>query len=158
MTTRISKSITWTRPKKLPKAAVHADQRDATCPLYGISPLALANLFRLDHEVATAWKARLRKNTEDAKAVALLASRDLGAFDPQWSGFVMARGVLWTPENFPVQPGEVRALPHMHAQIAEYDQHQRWMVETSLGERRAARDQDEARELLQRAIELLRQR
>jgi hypothetical protein len=157
MTTRISKATTWTRPKRIPKAAALSDQREATCPLYGISPLALADLFRLDVEVAAAWKARLRKNAEDAKAVALLASRDLGAFDPRWSGFVMARGVLWTPENFSVHPGEVRALPHMHAQIAENERHQRWMVETSLGERRAARDQDAARELLQRAIELLRQ-
>jgi hypothetical protein len=130
----------------------------ANCPLYGISPLLLASKFKLDVHDAKRWKSRLRRKVDDAAAIAALVNSDLGAFDAEWRGFVVRDGAIWTPENVPVSPGEVRSVPHVHSQLAELGRQRREALETSFAEQRYERAIAEAEAALQRAIEALRQR
>jgi hypothetical protein len=39
--------------------------------------------------------------------------------DPAWHGWSIGQGKLWTPENWSISPGELRALPYLYAQLAE---------------------------------------
>lgn len=130
----------------------------AQCPLYGISPLLLAQMFRLDLEVARDWKAQLRRRPVDAATVAKFANHDLGAFDPAWAGWLCKDGRLWPPDGAPASPGQVLALPFLRAQLDEYDRAQRWMIDHSLEDQRRERAVLEASEALLRALEALRQR
>lgn len=128
------------------------------CPLYGISPLALANTFHLDIDTATVWKARLRTNPVEAQRVALLVSGDLGAWEPRLLGFRVAQGTLWTPEGMPVDPGELRSIPIRIQQLGEYARAQRWMIEASTDNQRREKICSDVAALLHLATEALRQR
>lgn len=132
--------------------------RVAECPLYGVSPTALADLFRIEVTAAALWKRHLRKRREDAEVIARFVNHDLGAFDPSWAGFVVRDDAIWTPDNVPVSQGEVRSVPHVHAQLAEIRRQQRLTADTSLAELRRERAAAEVEVLLFRAIEALRQR
>lgn len=43
---------------------------------------------------------------------------DLGCLDPAWSGWVLKRGVLCSPENWTATPGEIRAMQLKEAQVS----------------------------------------
>lgn len=134
----------------------------AECPLYGISPLLLAETFSMDEQQASRWKADLRRSPDRARRVQLLVERDLGAFDARWHGFRVVGDRLYTPEGFPVGAAEVRAVPFFHAQLAA----ERGRVRAA--ERRLERlsheDEDtsplrrEVEALLVRALDLVRRR
>lgn len=141
--------------KSLPREAPSAV---AACPLYGISPLALSQRFRLPEQVCSVWKADLRRSPKDAAAVALLVQGDLGAFSSEWAGWTVADGNLWTPDGVRISPGEVAAVPARQAQLAEFERAQRWMIESALQDQRRSRAIAEAEDLAKRLIEALRQR
>lgn len=90
----------------------------AECPLYGISPLLLAETFAMDAERAAIWKAELRRAPERARKIQLLVNRDLGAFDPRWTGFRVLGDELCIPDGYGVRQGEIRALPYFHSLLA----------------------------------------
>jgi hypothetical protein len=128
------------------------------CPLYGISPLALSSTLRVPSRFAKGWKAELRANPQDAAAVARFINCDLGAFDPVWDGWICRAGLLFPPDSVAVNPAQVRAIPHMRAQLNEFERAQRWMMEHSYGDQQRERACAEAAEYIERAIEALRQR
>lgn len=130
----------------------------AECPLYGISPLALANLFGLPESFCVKWKAQLRSDPRKAAMVARFINHDLGAFDAAWSGWVCKDGMIWPPDTSPASPAQVRAIPHMRDQLREFERAQRWVLDHSYGERLREKTRIEATALLERAIEALRQR
>jgi len=142
----------------VPKTKLLSAQAQGPRPLYGISPLALAQHFRLSERSATQWKARLEKVPNDAEAISLHIHKNLGAFDDAWRGFIVRQGLLWTPEGVGVGPGEVRAIPTRQQQIAEYERAQRWMLESFHAERRREQVARNVELLLQTALEALRQR
>lgn len=41
--------------------------------------------------------------------------------DPAWRGWFIGQGKIWTPENWGIEPGELRALPYRYALIAELE-------------------------------------
>jgi hypothetical protein len=130
----------------------------APCPLYGISPLALAHFFHLPEAFCIRWKAQLRKDPERARAVARFIYRDLGAIDPTWAGWLCKDGLLWSPEGWAASPSQVLALPLMREQLREWERAQRWQRESSLENQQLAKIRSEVSELLLRAVEALRQR
>lgn len=133
-------------------------QAAAACPLYGISPLALSNLFHLPESLCKDWKEQLRRDPKKALAIARLVNGDLGAFDTAWAGWVCRDGLLWPLDSTAVDPGQVRAIPLMREQMAEWQRAQRWMLETSTENQRRVRTLAEVENLAQKLIEALRQR
>lgn len=129
-------------------------------PLYGVSPLALAELFRLPHWFAARWKVQLRRSKQDAEAVARFVRKDLGAFDPAWAGWTCKDGLIWPPhgDGNPATPGQVLSIPLIREQLREYERAQKWMLEHSTEGRRTEQIAAEVSALLERAIEALRQR
>lgn len=131
----------------------------AACPLYGISPGALVNVFRVPDDFGRRWKTRLRRNPSDAAAVARFVNHDLGAFDPAFEGWVCRQGLIFPPDSVAVDAGQIRAIPFMRAQLQEYERAQRWMIKAaSHGEQSEAEQRARVVDLLQTAIESLRQR
>jgi hypothetical protein len=55
----------------------------------------------------------------------MILTRDLGVFDPAFSGWKLRDGQLFSPEGWPASRGEILALPLMRAQIAAYQSAQR---------------------------------
>lgn len=51
-------------------------------------------------------------------AYRLLLARG-GWLPPPFEGWKITQNMLWTPENVGYEPGEIQALPYMHAVIAE---------------------------------------
>lgn len=134
------------------------DGRVARCPLYGISPLFLSTIFRLPLSTCVEWKRSLRKKPQDAAAIARLVNGELGAFDERWSGFVIAKGMLWTPESIALHPAQVVAVPYYREQVAEWERAQRWMQASSVQDQRMQQIGKDVTGLLLEAIEALRQR
>lgn len=93
-------------------------QSVSECPLYGTSPLLLAQTFPMDPKRAARWKAELRRVPDNARRIQLFVDRDLGAFDSRWLGFRVVGEGLHTPAGYAIHPAEVLALPFYHSQLA----------------------------------------
>lgn len=135
----------------------------ARCPLYGVSPLAIASVLPVSEEQAAALKAELRARSDKkpAEALAKLARRDLGAYASDWDGFTVAGGVIWTPDGASVTPGQIQAIPYYRAQLQEFNRAQRWQLqeaERSSESQRALSKLAEVERLVATLNEALRQR
>lgn len=145
------------RRARVPRPPLSADELAVSrCPLYGISPLALANLFHLPEAFCVEWKAQLRADPAAAAAVARFVNRDLGAFDPAFSGWLCKDGLIWPSDGPAATPAQIRAIPAMRDQLREFDRAQRWMIEQSHAELLDRNARIEVADLLQRAIKALR--
>jgi hypothetical protein len=47
------------------------------------------------------------------------ARADLGALERSWEGFRLIPGILWTPENHQLTPGDLRAIPYRRQQLKD---------------------------------------
>jgi hypothetical protein len=69
-------------------------------------------------KTAQRWKAG---QTVPPKAVIAILSRDLGIFDPAWSGWTInLKGELCSPENWIATPGDVLSIQLTQAQLSTY--------------------------------------
>lgn len=55
-----------------------------------------------------------------ARILIRLLNGELDAIDAAWSGWIIRRGELVSPENWCFRPGEVRSIPLMHAGLAAH--------------------------------------
>jgi hypothetical protein len=90
--------------------------------LYGIPATEIARICRVDLATARRWK---RGATFPPATSLMVPSGDLGVFDPAWSGWIIRRGKLISPEGWEVTTGEVMATPLMRMQIMAYQREQR---------------------------------
>jgi hypothetical protein len=89
---------------------------------YGIPADQVAQMCRVNVATARRWKRGATRIPEAAK---MILTRDLGGFDPAFSGWKLRDGQLFSPEGWAASPGEILALPLMRAQIAAYQSAQR---------------------------------
>jgi len=85
--------------------------------LLGISANEIAQIAQVDLSTARRWK---RGAICPPKAVLLLLSGDLGMFDPEWSGWILRRGCLISPEGWEIRMADVLASRLHEAQLAAY--------------------------------------
>jgi Phage protein len=90
--------------------------------LYGISTAEICRICRVHERTARRWKDGTRRPPATSL---MILSADLGVFDPAWSGWVIRRGKLISPEGWEVSTGEVMATPLMRMQILAYQREQR---------------------------------
>ena len=77
----------------------------------------LAALCQVSEKTARRWKAGTICPPASAR---MLIEGDLGALDSAWSGWVLRRGKLWSPDGVEAAPGDIMALPFMRLQIQTY--------------------------------------
>lgn len=90
--------------------------------LYGIPISEIARICRVSIKTATRWKAG---TTCPPKSACLLLLGDLGCLDPQWHGWRVNHGILYSPEGWEIGVNDVLAVPLMRAQLAAYQSEQR---------------------------------
>lgn len=108
--------------------------------LEGLSAATLAALVRVHIDTVRRWKRSGRLPAHVAELVQLKTRGDLGLLDPAWRGWHLLRGALWSPENEPAEPGQVRAIPYRAAQLAELERQARQPRQWELFEESALPD------------------
>jgi hypothetical protein len=86
-------------------------------PLYGITIKEIARICHVDLSTARRWKRGARCAP---KSALLLILGDIGAFDPDWRGWIARKGKLVSPEGWEISVHEVLAVPLMRQQLAAY--------------------------------------
>jgi len=84
-----------------------------------LSAKDIARICRVD--LATARRWRRQASCPPPAALILLElvhHGDLGAVDPAWSGWILRKGQLISPENWIATPGDVRAMQLKSAQVS----------------------------------------
>ena len=77
---------------------------------YGIPIKHLAHLAGVTLRTARRWKQAGKVSAAATPVVGLRYTGDLGYLHPDWNGFRLVKGKLWTPENEYVKPNHVQAL------------------------------------------------
>lgn len=90
--------------------------------IYGIPISELARICHVSLKTASRWKAG---STCPPTSALLLLAGDLGCFDPDWSGWVIRRGVLISPEGWEIKVNEVLSVPLLRAQLVAYQSEDR---------------------------------
>jgi hypothetical protein len=85
--------------------------------LYGIPINEIARICQVSLKTAGRWKAG---TTCPPKSAILLLLGDLGCLDPQWRGWCVRQGVLYSPEGWEITVNDVLATPLMRQQLAAY--------------------------------------
>lgn len=88
---------------------------------YGLPAELLAQLTGVHIDTARRWKRRGRVPHPYTLLIHLRTSGDLGAIDPHWQGWRLVGGKLWTPEQQPLAPGDLRAIPYRSQLLAELE-------------------------------------
>jgi len=97
--------------------------------LQGLTIKQIARVARVDPTTARRWR---RGVVPVPAGILLLLSGDLGCFDPAWSGWILRRGQLISPEGWEATPGQVLATRLHEAQLAAWrteNRHLRELVE-----------------------------
>jgi hypothetical protein len=89
--------------------------------LYGLSPLAIAELSGVSIKTARRWKKNGHVPALAKRLIEITSSADLGHLEKAWKGFRIADGLLWTPERQKVSPGDIRAIQYRAEQLREYE-------------------------------------
>jgi Phage protein len=89
--------------------------------LHGFSPRLIAQLTGVSLKTAQRWKRAGRAPPIAAKLMELTAHADLGSLAPSWRGFRLVAGMLWTPENYQLTPGDLRAIPYRTQQLRDLE-------------------------------------
>jgi hypothetical protein len=79
--------------------------------LHGLTPEALAEFTETHVTTARRWLKRRSAPRAILLALALLRLGDLGAVSPEWAGWTLRDGILWSPEGTGFDPGQVRSGP-----------------------------------------------
>jgi hypothetical protein len=85
--------------------------------LYGVSAQLIAELTGVSLKTAQRWKHQGFLPPPADKLLQLKITKDLGAFAQPWEGFQLRDGLLWTPENASLTPGELRSVPYRREQL-----------------------------------------
>jgi hypothetical protein len=85
--------------------------------LYGVSAPLIAELTGVSLKTALRWKHQGFAPAPAAALLKLKLNRDLGALAKAWAGFRVCDGLLWTPENASLTPGELRSVPYRREQL-----------------------------------------
>jgi hypothetical protein len=85
--------------------------------LYGLSARTIADFTGVSLKTAQRWKHNGHAPAIAAQLIEIRAYADLGALAPSWAGFRLTPGVLWTPENQRLTPGDLRAIPYRKQQL-----------------------------------------
>jgi hypothetical protein len=89
--------------------------------LHGLTPRLIAELTGVSLKTAQRWKRASRAPKIAARLMEITAHADLGALAPSWRGFRLIAGTLWTPENYQLTPGDLRAIPYRAQQLRDYE-------------------------------------
>lgn len=82
---------------------------------YSLDTQAIANLLNTSMRSAQRW---LTTGKAPQWAIAALYGWRYGipvTADKAWHGFEFRGGLLWTPEDVPVTPGDIQAIPYLMA-------------------------------------------
>ena len=83
---------------------------------HGLTAEELAQITGTHVTTARRWLRRRTAPPAVLMALSFLRFGDLGAVSPEWAGWSLRGGELWSPENQPYTPGMVRAGPlHEHS-------------------------------------------
>lgn len=85
--------------------------------LYGIPINEIARICHVSVKTAARWKSG---TTCPPQSAILLLLADLGCFDPEWRGWTVKGGVLYSPEGWEITVNDVLATPLMRQQLAAY--------------------------------------
>lgn len=85
--------------------------------LFGFPANEIARICHVDLATARRWK---RGATCPPKTALMLLCGDLGCLDPAWSGWVLRKGQLISPEGWIATPGHVRSLQMLQATLGTY--------------------------------------
>jgi uncharacterized protein DUF3653 len=89
--------------------------------LYGLTARMIAELTGVSLKTAQRWKHQGFAPAIAAQLIEIRAQADLGALERSWAGFRIAPGLICTPENIKLTPGDLRAIPYRAQQIREYE-------------------------------------
>lgn len=93
---------------------------DVTDALRGLTAERLAELIGAHVTTARRWLRKRQVPRAIAAALMVLRFGDLGAICPDWEGWSLREGVLWSPEGEHFSPGRVRAGPLYERAAAEH--------------------------------------
>ena len=85
--------------------------------MYGESASLIAELTGVSLKTAQRWKHQGFAPPLAAQLLHIKLTSDLGAFASPWAGFRVDQGLLWTPENASLTPGELRSVPYRREQL-----------------------------------------
>lgn len=85
--------------------------------LFGIPVKEIARICQVDITTARRWKRGAICPPQSA--LSLLAA-DLGFFDPEWRGWKLRRGCLYSPEGWEIRMSDVLASRLHEAQLREW--------------------------------------
>jgi hypothetical protein len=88
--------------------------------LHGLTPQGLAELIGAHVTTARRWLRSRQVPRAVAAALMVLRFGDLGAISPDWEGWSLREGVLWSPEGDGFSPPQVRAAPLYERAAEEY--------------------------------------
>lgn len=98
---------------------------------YGIPVNHLAHLAGVDLRTARRWKQAGIVSAAASPLVELRLNGNLGAIHAGWQGFHLINGRLYTPEDYPLDPGDLRAIPInsqlIAAQRRDNEQLRKWI-------------------------------
>jgi hypothetical protein len=97
--------------------------------LYGYSAERLAELTGAHLATARRWKRQAHARPWLARLVRLCIEGHLGEISPEWDGWSLKHGKLYSPEGWEFTPGAVRAIPLMQAQIRTYQRERLWITQ-----------------------------
>lgn len=92
----------------------------------GFSINEIARLCKVSPKTARRWK--LGTSCPPPSAI-MIVKGDLGVFDKEWSGWVIRRGMIYSPEGVEATTGDIMALQFMRQQIAIYQAENRKLRE-----------------------------
>lgn len=70
--------------------------------------------------IATARRYRAGKFPVRVVRILRALEGELGEIDSTWSGWIIRRGLLISPEGWEFGMGEIRSIPFLHAQVRTY--------------------------------------
>lgn len=77
----------------------------------GRHPASIARACGVSVRTARRWRAAGQMPAAYALGLALVEDGDLGAVAPDWRGWRLIRGQLFSPDGWGFTPGEIQAAP-----------------------------------------------
>ncbi|HEX3912698.1 MAG TPA: DUF3653 domain-containing protein [Steroidobacteraceae bacterium] len=82
-----------------------------------MSAQLIAELTGVSLKTAQRWKNQGFLPPTSTKLLELKLNQDLGELASAWAGFRIDKGLIWTPENASLTPGELRSVPYRREQL-----------------------------------------
>lgn len=98
--------------------------------LFGIPINQIARACGVSVKTASRWKDG---QTVPPAAAMMILARDLGCFDPAWSGWTIRGAMLISPESWEITLHDVLATPLLRQQLATYQAELRNMKDAVAG-------------------------